>query len=163
MMDTPDLWLCFIEFKIEDLSRFHALQMAFEACKHDKEAGALRDIDDWLEFFDDQALSHFWWPAAEERDESDMRREQMQVGLVTRQLDEPALDGPWEFEGMIDALENGEYDLIACLMLTEDRGRLEFRPHAWPYGGTGSLKMLLTAFDCRPVAEDAGFGLHQLA
>ena len=56
------------------------------------------------------------------------------------------------FGSMLDALKEGEYELLACEREVR-MGRLEHRPLAWPYGGTGALRALVEAFGFRVVGD----------
>jgi hypothetical protein len=70
---------------------------------------------------------------------------------VPERFTDTSLETPWDFGSMIDAFRNGEYDLLGCRRLTATAGRLEFDPHAWPYGGTGCMRALIEAFGHRVV------------
>ena len=139
--DAPSF---FVAFSVDDDERFDALCAAFEAIKHDKDTGEWRDEEDWLAYFDDDALAHFWWPTKEEKDEHWRRWEN---APIPEQLTDPALEPPsWDFLSMIGAFQDCEFDLLACRMVDEQSGRIEFDPQAFPYGGTGCIQMLVRAF-----------------
>lgn len=147
---------CFVEFAVDDASRFEALCAVFDAIRHDKEAGAFRDEADWLVFFDDNALSHFWWPTAAEYV---AYTERWQAASVEQRMSDPALSPPaWDLGSLFMAFENGEYDLLACHPIEGGRARLEFAPLAYPYGGTDCMQALIAAFGFRILAEDDGTG-----
>ena len=131
-----------IDFLVHDSARFGPLVRAFEALKHDKATGQQRDEEDWLLYFDDAALGHFWWPAAAERRAYWLRRQM--APLVEAFRDEP--QEPWEFVTMIDAIYSGDYELVSCVLTSPSTGRLEFYPYGWPFGGTESLHALVEAF-----------------
>lgn len=150
---------CFVEFAVDDTRRFEALCAVFAAIKHDKEAGQFRDEADWLAFFDDEALSQFWWPTAAERA---AYTERWQAASVEQRWSDPSLSPPsWDFASLFMAFENGEYDLFSCRLISQDRARLEFDPLAYPYGGTDSLQMLIRAFGFHILAEDDGTGYYE--
>ena len=44
---------------------------------------------------------------------------------------------------MIDAFGNGEYDFVSCDMISQGKGRIEFTPWSWPYGGSGAFRALI--------------------
>jgi len=151
-VDSSDLE--FIDFLVHDADRFASLQAAFEALKHDKGADSFRDDEDWLSLFDDEALAQFWWPSTEERM---AHAERWQATPVAQRLSDPSLRPPsWDFLSMIDAFKNGEYALVSCRMVDHAQARLEFYPYAYPYGGTGCMKMLIKAFGLRVIAESDG-------
>jgi hypothetical protein len=131
-----------IDFLVHDSERFDALVRAFEALKHDKEIEQQRDEEDWLLYFDDEALTHFWWPTAEERRAYWLRYQTAPRAEVFQDEPQP----PWDLLSMIDAIYNGDYALISCVLTSPDTGRLEFYPYGWPFGGTESLHALVEAF-----------------
>ncbi|MGH2502535.1 MAG: hypothetical protein ACRDID_08485 [Ktedonobacterales bacterium] len=152
---------CFVEFAVNDDDRFAALSTVFEAIKHDKDSEEFRDDADWLEFLDDAALSHFWWPTAAEYA---AHTERWQAASVDQRFQDPSLTPPsWDFSSLFMAFADGEYELISCRRTAEDRARLEFDPYAYPYGGTGCMRMLIQAFEFHIVGEDDGTGYHALS
>ncbi|MEH1839366.1 MAG: hypothetical protein V7L20_11475 [Nostoc sp.] len=58
---------CFVEFKVDDSTRFNNLCKVFKEIKKDKDKNSWRNEEDWLTFFDCKALSHFWWFTKEEK------------------------------------------------------------------------------------------------
>ncbi|MEH7459026.1 hypothetical protein V7183_17950, partial [Bacillus sp. JJ1127] len=62
---------------------------------------------------------------------------------VEERLREPKLVTPWDFESMIDAFACGEYELISCEKASNNIGRIEFHPYAWPYGGSDVFRALI--------------------
>ncbi|MGC8210253.1 hypothetical protein [Ralstonia pseudosolanacearum] len=66
----------------------------------------------------------------------------------------------WDFGSMLDAFRNGDYDLVA-IRARETRHALEFNPHGYPYGGTGSLVALVECFGHRVVGVDDGTGYEK--
>jgi hypothetical protein len=158
--DTLDVPACeFIEFAIDEATRFEALCAAFAALKHDKEAEVFRDEEDWLLLFDDEALAQFWWPTA---DEQAAHAARWRAAPVEQRLSDPSYWPPsWDFLSMIDAFKHGEYALVACRMIDGGRARLDFYANAYPYGGTGCMKMLIKAFGFRVIAEEDGTGYRR--
>ncbi|MBI5761003.1 MAG: hypothetical protein HZA46_20965 [Planctomycetales bacterium] len=53
---------------------------------------------------------------------------------------------PWDFESMIDAFRNGEYNLLRVIRASENTGALQFEALACPYGGTGCMHALIECF-----------------
>lgn len=136
--------LCFIEFVVDNQNRFESLCRVFNALKHDKQnqlasedegekEQAFRGDDEWLEFFDVEAKSHF-------------RRSNLDR------------DKSWSLPSLIFAFQNGEYELVACRMVSSRKARLEFYPFAFPYGGTGCMKALIEAFGFPIAGENDGTG-----
>lgn len=145
---------CFVEFAVDNTARYASLSAVFAALKHDKDIGSFRDDADWLEFFDDEALSRFWWPTREERVEWEIRWQA--APLDERLLLEPP---SWGFGSLFEAFANCELELISCHMIDTERARLEYNPLAYPYGGTGCIRMLIVAFGFRIISEDDGTGV----
>lgn len=165
---------CFIDFQVTDQERFQRLCHAFEILKQEKldllagtfeteiaetedneEEGLQRLVDALFEVFDEQALSHFWWPSQQERDAYWKR---WWATPVPQRFTDPTLETPWVFESMIGSFLSGEYELVSCRLRTPDTGVIEFSPFAFPYGGTGCMKALIEAFDFRIIGEDDGTG-----
>jgi hypothetical protein len=121
---------CYLEFLIPEEERLARLSAVVAALRADKQADTLRADEDWLEWFDDRALAHF---ATEFRED----------------------DPRWDFESMMDAWRNGEYQIVG-IRRDGDRARLELEPEAWPYGGIDSLRALIEAFDGRVIEIDDG-------
>jgi hypothetical protein len=145
---------CFVEFKVDDKNRFDALGRVFSEIKKDKDANLWRDNEDWLAFFDDAALSNFW-PTEEERAELQRR---FDTTPVSQRYTARSLLPGWDFESMFDAFKNGEYELIACRMISLDKARLEFDPWAYPYGGIGCMQALIQSFGFLILSQDNGTG-----
>jgi hypothetical protein len=153
----------FIEFEVNNLNRFEMLRKVFTELKHDKELQLLSASDDeaaknpfresseWMVFFDDVALSNFWWPT--DKEYADWLASWFATPVASR-LSNPSLKRPPLFSAMIDGLKNGEYELIACELLPNGRGRITFLPLAFPYGGTTPLKTLIEAFGCKITREE---------
>lgn len=183
LQDNMPGWpLCFIKFRVMDQERFQLLAHAFEVLKQEKhkltEAAfgdneghipednekhydtlheqALRKLTDSLfDLFDEQTLAHFWWPSKQEA------QDYWQRWLATpkeQRFTDPALNISWDFESIIDSFLNGEYELLACRLLTSDIGMFEFLPFAFPYGGRDCMKALIGAFDFPIIGEDYGTG-----
>ncbi|WP_413256424.1 hypothetical protein [Floridanema fluviatile] len=140
---------------MENRQIFDSLCRIFQEIKRDKDTNKWRNEEDWLAFFDEQALSTFWWPTEEEQAEW-LRN--WEATPVPQRWTEPSLETPWDFESMIDAFKNGEYELISCRMISSDLARIEFNPLAYPYGGTGCIQALIESFGFLIVGEDDGTG-----
>ena len=59
----------------------------------------------------------------------------------------------WMFGSMIDAVSNGDFDLLDCRPVAPGIARIEFDPHGWPYGGKGCMKALIESFGFRVMGE----------
>jgi hypothetical protein len=155
--------LCFVEFSVDDLNRFEALSRVFKALMQDKEkqiaaldngtsTEVFRKDSDWVSLFDKEARSHFQWSAEE------LTNRPGQGYSDPREI--YSLDskrkGSWSLAAMIEAFKNGEYELIACRLISSDKARLEFSPLGFPYGGTECMKVLIEAFGFRVLSENDG-------
>ncbi|SFL35512.1 hypothetical protein [Lysobacter sp. cf310] len=140
----------FLEFEISSGDRFLHAVAALDALQQAKTSGSWQDDEYWLGFFDKEARSSFWWPTPEEQEDWYKR---WTATPPSRRATDPALQTPWDFGSMIDAFKNGDYDLLGCEQISGSLGRLNFRPHGWPYGGVGCMRALLESFGHRVVQE----------
>lgn len=145
----------FIEFSVHSPERFSALQRVFSELKRDKDAADWRTSDELLICFDSEALSHFSWPPADER----LRRlEDLRTHPIIELPTEDSVDQTWDFDSLIDAFVNGEYNLLDCEMTGGGKARLNFDAMAYPYGGVGCMVALVEAFGCTVTGIDDGTG-----
>lgn len=135
--------MSFIEFKVSEDAACARLAAVVDALVKAKAGGDFRDDEFWKGFFDQSALARFWWPSEAERADW---RSRWQAAPVHSRATDPSLATPWDFGSMIEAFKNGEYDLIGLRRMNPDRARLEYEPHAYPYGGTGCMRALIEAF-----------------
>jgi hypothetical protein len=140
----------FVEFEVADDDRFRRLKSVFDALREAKQSDDWHDDGYWLTFFDADARAHFWWPTPAEL-EAWTRR--WMATPVPQRFTDPSLDHAWDFESMIEAFRNGEYDLLECQRTPTHVGRLTFDPHAWPYGGARCMRALIEAFGHRVTAD----------
>lgn len=133
----------FVEFSISSPERFAALRRVFAELKRDKDAEDWRSNEELLKVFDAEALSHFYWPP------DDVRRQRLE-DLRTRPIietpTEQATGLTWDFDSLMDAFVNGEYNLLSCEMVDDRKARLNFYALAYPYGGVGCMVALVEAF-----------------
>ena len=64
----------------------------------------------------------------------------------------------WDFDSLIDAFVNGEYNLLSCEMTDDRKARLCFYALAYPYGGVGCMVALVEAFGGVVTGIDDGTG-----
>jgi hypothetical protein len=141
--------MAYIEFEFSDKERFMMLVKMFNALNEAKRAHSFPNDDFWLSFLDEQARAFFWWPT--ERELQEWIKRWQATPVSQRFTDSTQLR--WTFGSMLDAFQNGEYELVACTLVSNGVGRLEFEPLAWPYGGTGCIQALVEAFGCRVVKD----------
>ncbi|MGH4124406.1 MAG: hypothetical protein ACREV6_15895 [Clostridium sp.] len=131
----------FFEFEINNEDKFKKLQDFYYAIKLNKDkAGIISNDLKWIDYFDEDTLMKFWWPSSDDL--------KVYVKLwgetpVEERFICPRLQHPWDFESMIDAFANGGYELISCKKLSEKKGRIEYNPWSWPYGGADSFRALI--------------------
>jgi len=134
----------YVDFTISAPDRFAALKRAFDVFKHDKDAEDWRSNEELIEFFDEESLAKFYWPP------DDVRQKRIQ-DLRTRPVAITPTDQTagleWEFDSLIEAFVNGEYNLISCELVQGNHARLSFNSLAYPYGGVGCMVALIEAFD----------------
>ena len=134
-----------IYFNIVDEERFAMAVRAYDHIRQCKEAEKWPETDnEWKLYFDQQALSHFWWPTQEEKDDWARR---WTATPVPQRFTEPSLKTPWDFMSMFDAFQNGEYTLLPIERVNPKSGILPFDPHSHPYGGTGCMQAFLESFE----------------
>ncbi len=151
----------YLEFVVNDLDRFQMLKNVFYALQKAKREDLI-DSDDqnWLKFFDKQALENFWFPTKEEvkRYNEDNSRpptflSRILVLLGIKRKTRP--NDKWLFDSMIYMIDQCEYDLTSCELIGGTKtASLRFNPLAGPYGGTGALRCLIEAFGFTVTKED---------
>jgi hypothetical protein len=141
----------YVEFEIANQERFERLEAVVAALAECKRTGDFRDDAYWLRFFDANALSAFWWPTDDEK--ADWLRRWDSTPVEQRWSDSSLVDLPWDFGSMIEAFQNGDYEILPCRTVSPGIGRLEFEPYGWPYGGTDCMRALIVAFGHRVTAE----------
>ena len=144
--------LSYVEFAYSDERQLESITQVFEALREAKRSGEFRDDAYWLEFFPDSARSTFWWPTPRELD---AWKERWFSTPTPQRWSEPSLKTPWIFGSMIEAFENGEYELLRCRRVEAGVARLEFDVHAYPFGGTRCMHALIAAFGGQIRGEDA--------
>lgn len=146
------MWSLFIEFRVDNDENFKRLQKIFNAFKEEKKNNIL-DCEDskWLDYYDEHLLNYFWWPTEIELKEYWELYESIPS---EERFNDSRLRKPWDFESMIDAISNGEYELSSCELIKDDIGRVEFLTWSWPYGGAGSLKALIESFGFEIINEE---------
>lgn len=138
----------FVEFEFADNKRFDMLVAVFDALRAAKKSDSFPSDQYWFAFFDEEALAHFWWPTEQEILEWEQH---WKATPVRQRFTDLGLQRPWLFGAMLDAIRDGEYELVTCAQLSDSRGRLEFVPYGWPYGGAGCMKALIEAFGLKAI------------
>ena len=116
----------YIKFAFTDSERLAAAEKAFARIQECKASGEWpSELEGWKPFFDERALSHFWWPTEAELE--DWKRRYLATPVDERHLD-PALARPWDFMSMMDSFESGEYELESLEPAGEGFGMLTYEP-----------------------------------
>jgi hypothetical protein len=132
-----------VRFAVNDPQRFNALRSLFTEVKRDKDAGQFRDTQEWVRLVPDEIKGRFGWPTPEERDHWLAVRDSTPIAIPS-----PAqqLDSEWDFYRVFEAIEESEYDLLACEKIRNEVAEMHIAPNAYPYGGVGPLIALIEAF-----------------
>ena len=113
----------FIEFTVQSAERFSALRRVFAELKFDKDADVWRSNEDLMKCFDEASLKYFYWPTEEERRR---RLEDLRTRIVRVTPTEKTTSRRWDFDSLVHAFVNGEYNLLSCDLLNDTSARLSF-------------------------------------
>jgi hypothetical protein len=147
----------FVEFAVHDPERFRALQRVFQALKKDKDAARFRNPDEWLGVVTDEVKARFAGADERAREAHDLAKEIDPRPIRITPTSE-TLGLRWDFFSMIDAFENGEYELRSCEMVGASVARWSVYALAYPYGGVGCMVALIEAHGFRVTGIDDGTG-----
>lgn len=134
---------CFVEFAIASEEQLRQLEAVVAALRGAKRMESFPPEDYWLAFFDAKATSSFWQPTEAELKDWEQR---WLATPVEQRWHDQSLETPWDFASMLEAFENGEYELLGCRRVSNETARLEFEPYSFPYGGTDCMTALIEAF-----------------
>lgn len=132
-----------VQFAVQDLTRLKALTRLFEEVKRDKDAGALRDPNAWLDLIPDEVKLAFDWPTKEDREYWLNVRNTTPIWVP-----EPSeqIGERWDFYRIWEAIEDGDYDILGCVTVADRIAEVQIDPHGYPYGGVGPVIALVEAF-----------------
>ncbi|WP_216651699.1 hypothetical protein [Paenibacillus sp. NEAU-GSW1] len=140
-----ELAFSYIEFSFSSLKTFHNLSELFAYIKLKKQKDIqITDLEQDLllfDFFGEQELNYFWWPTEQER----KRFWDEYVKLPLEERDAHLAQVPWDYETVFSEIGQGEYEIVSCNLISNNRGRLSYCPHAFPYGG---VEPLIEAIKC---------------
>lgn len=75
----------------------------------------------------------------------------------------PSEDNNWPFYRIIEFLiEEFDAFLLECTQTSIKKGKLQFEPNGYPYGGTNALIILLKSFDFLPNEVDEGADIYNI-
>lgn len=142
----------YFEFEINNNERFSRLQDVFYALKEEKSKDNIISNDSkWIDYFEEDVLMKFWWPTSDELKEYDKLWKETPIN---ERFTSSKLKHPWDFESMIYAFSNGEYDFVCCEPISNEKGRIEFNPWSCPYGGSGAFRALIEYHGFKIISED---------
>jgi hypothetical protein len=139
---------CYIEFEINDNEKFNSLKKTFELFKIAKNNEEPKDDEFWVNNFPKYALEKFYFL------ENDIKPnfETSKIGKFT-----------WHFYSLIELLEiNYEIEYISCTKIDSNKGRIEYDPYSYPYGGITGLITFINSFECKPIKIDDGTSLYEI-
>ena len=152
----------YIEFEIGNVARFAGLEFLFNKLKSVKDSwiniyleqksdSNYQDPVDsfpWRDYLDEDAKKWFNNTFDFNNEEGIIYWKLWELTAPEIRLEHPFFKTPgnWYFESMLDAIFNGDYSLISLVKEKDDRGCLYYNPHAYPFGGSGSLIELISSF-----------------
>lgn len=145
---------CHLEFVPKDEQALQRAQALLTAIQAAKESGGDIETTAFAGYLLEAERSYFWNPSA---DEARQWHEHWVATRLEIRLSPQMIAPQWELESMLDALCNGEYDLLG-LQLEHGKYYLAFNPHAYPFGGTDCMVALLECFGHTVVGVDDGTG-----
>ncbi len=149
---------CYILFDVADQSALDRLIAVVDRLKTQMQVGSEIDNGEWLSLFEKEDREIFWWPTSSEKDEWWRFWNESSVEIrMSPDMPKP----PWDFGSMIEVICTSEYHLVGIRLVECHRAALEFSPHSYPYGGTESLRTLISAFGHRVIGFEDGTGFEQ--
>lgn len=133
-----------IRFAVTDKANFVSLAALFDRLRADKTAGIAGTPELWKTLFPNDVKTHFGPP-------DDAARRMRITDLPPVIIGDPSdqLGATWDFYRVFEAIEEGDYDLLACKMVTADTAEIHINPHGYPYGGVGPFIALAEAYGYR--------------
>ncbi|PCE26243.1 hypothetical protein BWP39_17115 [Paraburkholderia acidicola] len=148
---------CYVEFESNGEKALQRLTEFFDLVKAAKDSDEPADESQLSASLTEAERAYFPNLTAEEM--AEWNEYWFSTPLPKRHSPEMSTPG-WDFASMLDAFWNGDYDLIAILPRAT-RHVLEFNPHGYPYGGTGSLVAMVECFGHQVVGVDDGTGYEK--
>lgn len=148
---------CYVEFESNGEKALQRLTEFFDFVKAAKDSDKPADESQLAAYLTDAERTYF--SNLTEEQSAEWNEYWFSTPLPKRHSPEMPTPG-WDFESMLDAFWNGDYDLIA-IRPGATRHVLEFNPHGYPYGGTGSLVAMVQCFGHRVVGVEDGTGYEK--
>jgi hypothetical protein len=139
---------CYIEFEIKDYEKFNFLKQTFELFKTAKINGEPQSDQFWINMFPKYVLEKFYFL------ETDIKPDF-----------ETSKNGEynWHFYSLIELLEtNYEIEYVSCVEIEKNKGKIEYNPYSYPYGGIDGLVTFINSFECKPLIIDDGTSLYEI-
>ena len=145
----------YVEFSVESEAQLERLRAVVAALQSEKRGETRRSTAELEALFGPDTLEHFNRPGAAAREQ---RREELSTRVVIELPTEHSVSARWDFDSMIQAIKDGDYDLIGCDRLSDGRVQLRFFANGYPYGGVGALVALVEAFGFAVTGIEDGTG-----
>lgn len=140
---------CYIEFEIDDYEKFNYLKHTFELLKAIKNNQEPQSDQFWINKFPKYVLEKFYFL------ESDLK-----PSFETSKREK----FNWHFYALIELLEtNYEIEYVSCIEIEKNKGKMEYSPYSYPYGGIDGLVIFINSFGCKPIKIDDGTSLYEIA
>lgn len=132
-----------VRFAVNDTTRFEALRSLLAEVKQDKDARRFREPAEWMRLVPDEVKGRFVWPTQAERDHWLAARDSTVIAIANPS---EQLGSEWNFFAVFEAIENGDYELLDCVLVGDGEAEVQIDPHGYPYGGVGPFIALVEAF-----------------
>lgn len=140
---------CYIEFEFSKDKYFTDLLSVFEKVKDAKNNSQPKEDSYWIKSFPDYSLRKFYFLESDNKPEFETAKEEEEHS--------------WHFYSLIELLQSN-YDIKyqCCLKSNANKGRLEYYPFGYPYGGIEGLVTFVGSFNCKPTIIDDGTGIYSI-
>ena len=140
---------CYIAFDIEKEQNFIDLKEVFELIKEAKNTGRPQPDQFWLDNFPEYSLKHFYFS------DNDLK-----PSFPTSDQGEFT----WHFYSLTSLLQTDyEIEYVDCFKTSDTKGRIEYLPYSYPYGGITGLVTFVASFNCKPTIIDDGTSVYEIA
>ncbi len=139
---------CYIEFDFVKEQNFIDLKKVFELVKEAKNTGRSQPDKFWLDTFPEYSLKKF-----------DFLDDDLKPSFPT--ADKTKFT--WHFYSLTRLLQiDYEIDYMDCFKILDTKGRIEYAPFSYPYGGITGLVTFVASFNCIPTIIDDGTSLYEI-
>jgi hypothetical protein len=139
---------CYIEFDFSVEQNFSDLKHIFELIKEAKNTGRSQPDEFWLASFPAYSLKEFYFLDTD-----------LKPVFQTNNNDEFT----WHFYSLTSLLQTDyDIDYVSCFKLSDKKGKIEYIPFGYPYGGITGLITFVASFNCKPKIIDDGTSLYQI-